>query len=490
MLTLGFVCLALICCVNITFGDIEPPPGLSSGDTFHWVFITSTGRNALSSNIDDYNQFVQAAANASSLPVTGVQGIIHLGQANWCAIATTKTVDARDNIGDPSSPIFLLDGNLIASDEADLWDGSINHIINITELMTLYEGHPWVWTGSNSQGVAGVVNYPLRYCELGGSWYEPIMTGYWTSTGGSWVSAQCMWAAFGSGGPSGRYLWPLYAISEELTVSFSPPVANAGPDQTVEQDSYTGASVTLDGSASYDPDGDPLTYSWTWPGGSTSGVGPIIVLSPGTTTITLVVNDGALDSEPDTVDITVEDTTPPDVEVIFPIGGEALQDIVSLTAVADDWSGISDVYFYIREDDGSSGIPISTAYENIPATFASGQWEYSFDTTELPDGYYLVFAKAVDSSDNEGWSDIVPFSIRNWAVLELLPSSKSNKAGRTMPVKFSLRIAEAIDPAIPFVHNAQLEIKIFDASNLTTVLQTSVYGDTSKDYRINDMEEL
>jgi uncharacterized repeat protein (TIGR01451 family) len=103
-------------------------------------------------------------------------------------------------------------------------------------------------------------------------------------------------------------------VQEDTDICLNqPPVADAGPDQTVEQDSYEGASVTLDGSGSFDPDGDPLTYSWTWDGGSASGVDPTIVLPLGTTTVTLVVNDGMVDSDPGTVVITVEDTTPPDV---------------------------------------------------------------------------------------------------------------------------------------------------------------------------------
>jgi hypothetical protein len=96
-----------------------------------------------------------------------------------------------------------------------------------------------------------------------------------------------------------------------------PPVDDAGDDKTVEQDSYAGAMVTLDGSGSYDLDGDPLTYSWTWDGGSATGVSPTVVLPLGTTNVTLVVNDGKVDSDPDMVDITVEDTTPPTIHNIL-----------------------------------------------------------------------------------------------------------------------------------------------------------------------------
>ncbi len=72
--------------------------------------------------------------------------------------------------------------------------------------------------------------------------------------------------------------------------------------------------------------------------------------------------------------------------------------------------------------------------------------------------------------------------------LELLPATIENKAGRAMPVKFSLRVVEAVDPDMPFVRNEELEIKIYDKST-GEILQNSIYGDTSTDYRINDDTE-
>jgi hypothetical protein len=89
------------------------------------------------------------------------------------------------------------------------------------------------------------------------------------------------------------------------------PIADAGPDQTVSAGPDCIATVTLDGSACSDPDGDPLTYTWTWNGNTANGSSPTIRLPLGTTTITLVVNDGFEDSQPDSVTITVADDTPP-----------------------------------------------------------------------------------------------------------------------------------------------------------------------------------
>jgi len=101
-----------------------------------------------------------------------------------------------------------------------------------------------------------------------------------------------------------------------VTFLNTPPVADAGPDQTVN----TLSLVTLDGSASYDPDGNlPLTYQWF----QTSGPGvplsnpqvaqPTFIAPPipGTLTFDLYITDSlGTTSPPDTVTITVQNQAP------------------------------------------------------------------------------------------------------------------------------------------------------------------------------------
>lgn len=88
-----------------------------------------------------------------------------------------------------------------------------------------------------------------------------------------------------------------------------PPVADAGADRNVPLGSSGSADVLLDGSASRDPDGDALTYTWTESGNSL-GNGPFVqvFLSPGKHPITLTVADGFGATSSATVNITA---TPP-----------------------------------------------------------------------------------------------------------------------------------------------------------------------------------
>jgi len=100
-----------------------------------------------------------------------------------------------------------------------------------------------------------------------------------------------------------------------ISTSNSAPVANAGADQT----RLFGDTVILDGSASSDADGDLLTYQWSLivPTGSTaalydpSAVQPIFDIDvSGDYVAQLIVNDGKVDSVPDTVTISTSNSKP------------------------------------------------------------------------------------------------------------------------------------------------------------------------------------
>ena len=90
------------------------------------------------------------------------------------------------------------------------------------------------------------------------------------------------------------------------------PVADAGPDQAVQE----GSPVTLDGFGSFDEDADPLTFSWVQTAGSPvllnnantanpSFTAPLVGVAGDTLTFELTVSDG-FDSAMDSVSVFVE----------------------------------------------------------------------------------------------------------------------------------------------------------------------------------------
>ncbi len=190
------------------------------------------------------------------------------------------------------------------------------------------------------------------------------------------------------------YAWTdLAGASVELA-----PVANAGPDQTIA----TGSTVTLNGSGSSDPLGDPLTYAWTMTGkpagslavlsSSTSSVTTFSVDMPGAYTITLSVSNGKTISSPDTVVVTA--TGPansflfkpyvayptgswPEAVAIGDVTGDGKNDVVLVTSSGyPDPANDYHLFVFAQDNTGNLKTAVtyttSGTYTDAPKTVAIG----------------------------------------------------------------------------------------------------------------------
>jgi uncharacterized repeat protein (TIGR01451 family) len=147
----------------------------------------------------------------------------------------------------------------------------------------------------------------LTFSFQASTFHKPAKIRLFHLENGVWVD--CSTALDVTGRITGRTtsLSP-FALFEPLNTT---PVANAGTARILPATAASGVTVRLDASLSNDADGDALNYRWSgaFPEGSgvVSGVNPNVTLPMGTARLTLVVNDGEVDSAPALVDVTVSD---------------------------------------------------------------------------------------------------------------------------------------------------------------------------------------
>jgi len=169
------------------------------------------------------------------------------------------------------------------------------------------------WTGTDVG--SGILDYTIFFSEDGGP-YTPWFIDTVMTTGVFNGQTGKSYAFYSVARDQTGNLEDPPAVADTTTrigVANRPPLANAGPDQMVECSSPSGANVMLDGSASSDPDNDPLTYSWTGPFSTTSGPKPTVSLPLGTNTSILTVNDDKGGTASDGVIVKMMDTTPPSI---------------------------------------------------------------------------------------------------------------------------------------------------------------------------------
>ena len=127
------------------------PDGIEPGDSFRLLFVTSSTRDASSSNIADYNAFVQSAAGSNA----GLKPF----KDGFTALISTGSVNVKDNAATTGAgvPIHWLGGEKAADDYADFYDLSWDSVSGKTETGGSYTG--LVWTGGNGYGATSLRSY-------------------------------------------------------------------------------------------------------------------------------------------------------------------------------------------------------------------------------------------------------------------------------------------------------------------------------------------
>jgi hypothetical protein len=178
-----------------------------------------------------------------------------------------------------------------------------------------------------------------------------------------------------------------------VTDGNQPPVADAGPDQSVA----VSDSVTLDGSGSSDPDGDTLTFAWAFTNDPSGGADTITdanmetaSFSPtvaGTYTVELTVTDPGGLSDSDTVDIVVgSGNTPPTANAgsdqTVAVGTQVTVDASASSDAEDALMDLTFAWAFTSDPDGSTTFADAAAQSTTFTPNTAGDYVIELTVTD------------------------------------------------------------------------------------------------------------
>lgn len=186
-----------------------------------------------------------------------------------------------------------------------------------------------------------------------------------------------------------------------------PPSANAGPDRTIEAQGPLGATVALNGSASSDPEGQPLSYLWESDDSIISRTSDLTVSLPvGVHTFRLTVVDDQGSYTSDHVTVSVVDTTPPaiihaapSVSSLWPANHRMVPVTVAVTAQdLVDPAPVCKV-MWVTSSEASSALGAGPSGTDIDLT---GPLSVSLRASRLGRGTGRVYTAGVECTDFSG----------------------------------------------------------------------------------------
>jgi PKD repeat protein len=286
-----------------------------AGQTVRWRLATTPELGPGSQNQPGPPQALHAA---SINPNTGVYTWNTRGASapnhgpGWKTVYSTQvaleSLDANGSVVAKSAVDFLIHLTDVAINAPPVFDSPPSPADG--KQFTVAVGQTLTFTVQASDPDAGdVVTLGALGLPAGASFPVPAAANP-ASTTFSWTPQQ---------GQAGDYIVNFLAVDDRslnaapLSISITvpanqPPVARAGGPYS----GHEGTAVSFDGTASSDPDGDPLTYAWNFGDGNTgSGATPQHTYADdGTYTVSLTVTDPSGASHSDVTTATIANVAP------------------------------------------------------------------------------------------------------------------------------------------------------------------------------------